>query len=264
MGGGGGGPPVATRAAWARLLLGTGFAYAAFHVSATLLRSDRGERGLEVCALVLVALVAVERGLHGTPMREMGTALGLGRPRPFGVLVAAILAALLVGGGWVAAVALDVTWTTRPGWGSTVPGLFAQAGIAEEALFRAYLFGRLRRGRSFRRAALLSLLPFVGVHLVLFFTMPWTVATAAVVLSAVLAVPFARLFELGGSSVWAPALLHAVIQGTVKVVEVPGVAGMRFPLCWMAACIALAPWILKLRAPASPSGGGAGPTRRTP
>jgi membrane protease YdiL (CAAX protease family) len=44
--------------------------------------------------------------------------------------------------------------------------------VAEEVLFRGYLFGHLRRGRSFWRAAVLSMLPFVCVHLLLFFTMP--------------------------------------------------------------------------------------------
>ena len=55
--------------------------------------------------------------------------------------------------------------------GCSLPGLFAQAGIAEELLFRGYLFGHLREGRSFWRAALLSMPPFLAVHLLLFFQM---------------------------------------------------------------------------------------------
>lgn len=243
-------PLVATRRGWTRFLLGLILVYATFQVSATELRSDRGERGVAVCALVLAALVAVERGLHGTPMREMARALGLGWPRPGGLVAATSVAALLVGGASGVAAAFDVTWKMTPGWSSTVPGLFAQAGVAEEALFRGYLFGRLRRGRTFRRAALLSLLPFVGVHVVLFFTMPWPIATAAVVLSAVLAVPLAWLYELSGSTVWAPALLHFVVQGTVKVVDVSGPAGTQLPLFWMVTCTLVIPWVLRIRPPA--------------
>ncbi len=109
-----------------------------------------------------------------------------------------------------------VAWTMAPGWLAFVPGLFAQAGIAEEILFRGYLFRHLRRGRSFMRAALLSMLPFVAVHLILFLTMPWAIALAAVLLSVVLSCPFARLFELGGNTIWGTAVLHFVIQGTIK------------------------------------------------
>jgi len=114
------------------------------------------------------------------------------------------------------------------------PGLFAQAGVAEEILFRGYLFGRLRRGRSFWRAAWLSMIPFVAVHLFLFFTMPWPLALAALLLYAVLSFPLAHLFELGGGTIWAPALLHFVIQGTVKVLIMSGPDSMLFPFVWMA------------------------------
>jgi hypothetical protein len=38
--------------------------------------------------------------------------------------------------------------------------------------------------------------------------MPWPVALAAVLLSVVLSLPFAHLFEVGGATIWAPALLH--------------------------------------------------------
>ena len=122
---------------------------------------------------------------------------------------------------------------------SLAPGLFAQAGIAEEILFRGYLFGRLRRGRSFWRAAWLSMIPFVGVHLLLFFTMPWPVALAALLLSVALSFPFAHLFELGGGTIWPPALLHFVVQGTVKVLVMSGPASSLFPFVWIASSAVL-------------------------
>ncbi len=75
------------------------------------------------------------------------------------------------------------------GWLRLVPGLFAQAGLAEEMLFRGYLFRHLRAGRSFARAAWAAAGPFAAVHLVLFLTMPWPVALAAVGLAVVLSFP---------------------------------------------------------------------------
>lgn len=68
--------------------------------------------------------------------------------------------------GW----ALFVTGTRlamTAGWRRLVPGLFAQAGLAEEVLFRGYLFRHLRGGRSFVRAAWAAAGPFAAVHLVL-------------------------------------------------------------------------------------------------
>ena len=47
--------------------------------------------------------------------------------------------------------------------------------------------------------------------------------------------PFAHLYELGGSTIWAPALLHFVVQATVKIVAIDGEAATSFPLVWMAA-----------------------------
>jgi membrane protease YdiL (CAAX protease family) len=131
----------------------------------------------------------------------------------------------------------------HPGWLWLLPGLFAQSGIAEEALFRGYLFGRLRCGRSFWRAALLATVPFALVHLILFATMAWPVALAAVLLSIVLSFPLARLYELGGNTIWAPALLHFTVQGAIKVLEVPG--DTTLPLVWMAAA-AVIPFLVFL------------------
>ena len=46
--------------------------------------------------------------------------------------------------------------------------------------------------------------------------------------------PLARLYELGGNTIWAPAILHFVIQGAIKVVDVTDPRGI-FPFVWMAA-----------------------------
>ncbi len=86
------------------------------------------------------------------------------------------------------------------------------------------------------------MLPFVAVHLVLFTTMPWTIALASVLLSIVISFPLAHLYELGGNTIWGPALLHFVIQGTVKVLVIsPGAE--TFAVGWIAAS-ALAPLLV--------------------
>ena len=79
------------------------------------------------------------------------------------------------------------------------------------------------------------MLAFVGVHVFLFFTMPWPIALAAVLLAVVISFPLAHLFELGGATIWAPALLHFVVQGTVRIVVMSGNSASLFPIAWIAA-----------------------------
>ena len=224
---------------WTRLVLSVLAIFALFQWSAMALNSTRGEAGLVVAALVVAATLVAERVLFGGTMASAARAIGLGRPRSNGLAVSVGLSLILL---LVVPVFLLITGssgTFLPNTLVLLPGLFAQGGIAEEVLFRGYLFGHLRRGRSFWRAAWLSMLPFVVVHLLLFLTMPWPVALAALTLSVVLSFPLAHLFELGGATVWAPALLHFVVQGTVKVLVLSGDGSPTFPFVWMAAGAAI-------------------------
>jgi membrane protease YdiL (CAAX protease family) len=123
--------------------------------------------------------------------------------------------------------------------------------VAEETLLRAYLFGHLRTGRTFWRAATLSMVPFVAVHLVLFVTLPFWMAAAALVLAVVMSFPMAQLFELGGTTIWPPALLHFVVQGTVKVLVVTGEASAAFPLVWIVASAGLPLFVFLIPRPKS-------------
>jgi membrane protease YdiL (CAAX protease family) len=227
---------------WLRLLLGLSLIFGLFQWSAGVLASNRGEAGLIVGLLVVTATIAAERFLFGQRVGVAARALGLGMPRVKGLFVVVVICAVLACIVYVFAQLTGASLGRFPLWISLIPGLFAQAGIAEEILFRGYLFRHLRCGRSFWRAATIAMLPFVGVHVFLFFTMPWPIALAAVLLAVALSFPLAHLFELGGATIWAPALLHFVIQGTVKVVVPSGSGGSAFPLVWMAAG-AIVPWL---------------------
>ena len=220
-----------------RLLFGVLLIFALFHWSALALASDRGQAGLRVGAIVLVATMVFERLAFGPTHAagSMGTRLGLGRPARRGLVASVVVGVLLlmVIPLWSGATGTPIA--LRPDAAALVPGLFAQAGVAEETLFRGFLFGRLRRGRTFWRAAWLSALPFVAAHLILLFTLPWPIALASIALAIVLSFPLARLYDLGGGTIWGPAILHAVIQGAVKVIVIPDAASAAFPIAWIAA-----------------------------
>ena len=210
-------------------------AFALFQWSALALGSDRGQAGIVVGAIVTAAVLAAERSWFAPTLAAAARAVGLGAPARAGLLTSAVISVLLVAAVPLYAAATRSHWAMDAQWWVRLPGLFAQAGIAEEVLFRGYLFGHLRRGRSFWRAASLAMLPFVAVHLLLFFTMPWPVAGVSLLLAVVISFPLAHLYELGNATIWAPALLHFVVQGTVKSVHVAGDSAMTFPLVWMAA-----------------------------
>lgn len=246
---------VSDRSDWTRLAIGLVVVYGLFQWSAARLGSDRGQAGLAVAAIVVSATLCVEslRGRRSTTSTLR--ALGLGQPRGQGLAIAAVACGLLLLVVPAFAVATGSVVTTTEGWLWLIPGLFAQAGIAEETLFRGYVFGRLRIGRTFWRAAVLSMIPFVGVHLVLFATLPFWIALAALVLSVVTSFPMAHLFELGGATIWPPALLHFVVQATVKVLVVSGEGSGTFPLVWMIASAAVPLFVFLIPRPtwASPT-----------
>lgn len=240
---------VLSRAEWGRLTLGLASIYALFQWSALRLGSDRGQAGLGVAAIVVTGTLLVERVWSRRSISSLLRALGLGRPRRQGPAMAVAVSALVLLAAPTYALITGASLTMREGWLSLVPGLFAQAGVAEETLFRGYLFGHLRIGRSFWRAATVSMLPFAAVHLILFVTLPFWLALGALLLAVVTSFPLAQLYELGGRTIWAPALLHFIVQGTVKVVVVSGDAPGAFPLAWMMASAVL-PLVVLLLAPA--------------
>jgi len=224
-----------------RLLGGLAAGFLVLDRGAALMGSTLGQAGVPVGALTIATMMIVERLLFTRPFRAVPASLGLGRPRGRGVAAAAAIGAAMLLFFPLFARATGAPIGLRDGWLLLVPGLFAQGGIAEECLFRGYLFGHLRRERTFWRAAWLSVPPFVAVHLLLFTYMPVPVAAAATMLSLAMSFPLARLRDLGGGTIWAPALLHFVAQGAVKIAVVPERELPAMGIAWMAVCAVL-PW----------------------
>jgi membrane protease YdiL (CAAX protease family) len=125
-------------------------------------------------------------------------------------------------------------------WVWKLSGIVAIHGIAEEALFRGFLFHHLRNGQTFGRAAFLSLLAFAVAHVYLFTYMPAPLALFATLLSVASAYPFAYLFEQGNNTIWAPVLMHVSIHAVSFFnISEPHVmtAGMAWMTFWMLALV---------------------------
>jgi membrane protease YdiL (CAAX protease family) len=217
--------------------------FLAFDGMAARLGSTRGEQGVLVAAVVLALILGTERLLTGAPLGSMLRALGFGRPAPRALAIAVGLSLLLLAFFPVFAAVTNTPLTVRSDWLVLGIGLLAQAGIAEETLFRGFLYRHFRAGRTFWRAATLAAMPFVAAHLFLFLTLDFVVALAAVLVSVSLTFPLARLFDLAGGAIWPGAIVHAVIQGAIKLVEPASGDALPLSMAWMAAS-AVVPWVV--------------------
>jgi len=117
-------------------------------------------------------------------------------------------------------------------------GIVAIHGVAEEVLFRGFLFHHFRSTRTFHQAGLLSLVAFAIAHIYLFTYMPAPLALFATLLSLVSAFPFAYLFERGNNTIWAPAVLHTLIHA-VSFFAISEAFVMASGIAWMSMWIVL-------------------------
>jgi membrane protease YdiL (CAAX protease family) len=221
---------------WLRLIVGLVLVFALFHWAADVLGSNRGEFGVIIGLLVVGATIAAKIFLFDRSIKESVRDVGLTRPNALGILIAIVICVLMLLTIFIFASVTDSSFSFYTDWYLLLPGLFFQAGIAEETLFRGYLFGHIREKYSFWKAAVISAVPFILVHLIMFYSLPFAIAFASILLSVVLSFPLARLFELGGNTIWASAILHFVVQGTVKVLVASGESAESFPLFWIAVC----------------------------
>jgi membrane protease YdiL (CAAX protease family) len=157
--------------------------------------------------------------------------LGFGRPRLRVVLISllACLPALAF-----FPLFTQVTHTSlglAPHWPWILLSVAATNGIAEEVLFRGFLFRRLRATRPFLQAVLLSALFFSAAHLFLLAIYPPLFVALTIVLAVIVAFPFSYFFEQGGNTIWRSAIIHTVIDAAAFIVVLaPEVKGRALSL----------------------------------
>jgi membrane protease YdiL (CAAX protease family) len=217
---------------------------------AATLGSLRGEYGIAICLAIVVLALIIESVSARRHLRAALHALGLTNTRRDAFIYALVFCAATLCFFPAFAYATGATMTIRPDAALLAIGIFAQGGIAEEVVFRGYLFRRLRETRSFWRAAAIATIPFAAVHALLFFTLDPMIAAAAFLVSLSMSFPLAWLFERSGNAIWPCALVHAVVQGAIKLVDVGEPHAMPLALAWMAIAT-LGPWVFFLLRPIS-------------
>jgi membrane protease YdiL (CAAX protease family) len=138
---------------------------------------------------------------------------------------------------------LNASITSSESWQWNIIGLIFTGGVAEEMLFRGYLFGGLRKEMSFRKAALISAICFTLIHLFMFSYMDWPVALLSTLLALATSIPLAFLFEKGSNTIWSPAIVHTAIRTIGLVVTVDEEHFMQFSMAWITACM-IQPYII--------------------
>jgi membrane protease YdiL (CAAX protease family) len=111
-------------------------------------------------------------------------------------------------------------------------GIITGIGIAEETLFRGYVFGFFREQFTFGKAATYSMLLFGAMHLLLLLWLPLSIAIAAILLAIIAAYPTAYLFEQGNRTIWASAIMHSAALAT-NLFVIPVEVSVSLSLLWI-------------------------------
>lgn len=137
----------------------------------------------------------------------------------------------------------------NPQWPAILLGVILVNGLAEEVIHRAFVFGHLRRERSFARAATISAVIFALQHTYLLVIIGSIAGSASILLALLLAFPFAFIYEAGGRSLIGPTILHTSSNAPIMLFLTADGAG-TVALPHMAAVLvaiylsfAFAPWL---------------------
>ena len=171
-----------------------------------------------------IGIFVAEYLLFGPGLGRIATAMGLVTPRWRSVVVALIVSLpmwlYLPIYGW----ATGTPMALNADWLAILLGVILVNGLAEEFIHRAYVFGHLRRDRSFAAAAAISAAIFGAQHVYLMITMGPVAGGASILLALLLAFPAAFIYERGGNSLAGPAILHTSSNAPMMLFVTPAVA----------------------------------------
>jgi membrane protease YdiL (CAAX protease family) len=166
------------------------------------------------------AVLALGQRCLGVPWRRILASLGLGRPVLRAVAVAGVVGSAVFLCLPLGAHAVGATVELRQNWPSVLVAVLLFHGLAEELVWRGFVFGHLRRTTTFWRAIAGSVPLIALTHVPIVASDGLAIGTFATLTAAVTCLPFAYLWERGGGTIWAPALLHGLI-GTWQLFERP-------------------------------------------
>lgn len=202
--------------------------------------------GLATVSGVTIAWSLMHRVSLPRSLREVG----FGVPAWRAIGVAILLSTLMLTFIPLYSSFVNVSLSLQRNWLWILVGLICGVGIAEETLFRGYVFNYLRKTGTFWQAATLSMLLFGSMHLLLLLWLPLPLAMAAILLAILAAYPSAYLFEAGNRTIWPSAILHTTALAT-NLFEIPADQVISLSFAWvgvvtigMLLTLVLGRWIL--------------------
>jgi hypothetical protein len=107
-------------------------------------------------------------------------------------------------------------------------GILSLHGLAEELVWRGYVFRRLAQGRSFWPAVLRTMPLIALTHIPIVVTSGPAIGIGAMLVAAVTSIALGRLYAMGDGTLWAPGILHSAID-SFKLVVLPAAALPVYP-----------------------------------
>jgi membrane protease YdiL (CAAX protease family) len=170
--------------------------------------------------------------LTKAPLTQSFWEVGFGIPNWRVMGIAVLISALMLAFFPLYSGLVHVDLPLQNNWTWILIGIIIGVGIAEETLFRGYVFGFLREKRTFLKAATLSMILFAAIHLLLLLWLPLPVAIAALVLAIIAAYPSAYLFETANRTIWPSAILHSAALAT-NLFVIPADVMVSLSLLWI-------------------------------
>jgi membrane protease YdiL (CAAX protease family) len=175
----------------------------------------------------------VERVLYRTSPRAALHLLGLGRPGGRALALAGAVSVIVLGVFPLFAAVTGADVQLQSSWLWLLVGLFAFNGLAEELVWRGFAFRRLREGRSYWTAVWWTMPLIAPTHIPIVVTLGPMIGVGAMLVGAVTSLPLSYLYETGGSTIWAPAVVHSAID-SFKLFLIPASAVTTFSLLLIA------------------------------
>lgn len=161
--------------------------------------------------VALLILATGEILVFGADPRKVLIRLGYGRPDGRAIVLAFFVGAAVIASYLIGAAALGIELELRPEWPLVLVGALLFHGLAEESVWRGFVYRHLREGRTFGRAVLVTI-PFIALtHVPIIANNGWLVGLLALLTAAVTCVPLAYLWDRGAGTVWAPAIVHGMV-----------------------------------------------------
>jgi membrane protease YdiL (CAAX protease family) len=188
-----------------------------------------------IAGLAVALLVRAVLDRQQDPRRVM-LSLGFGRPD-----VRVLLLSTVVSGALLATLPFIVAagggaFVLPDNWIMLAVSIFLLNGLAEETVYRGYLFHQLRASLTFRKAVVVGTLFAATAHVPIIASAGPVVGGLAIGVAVLTFLPFALLFECCGNAVWAPAIVHFAAGCVIPL----GALGLVPPLAiayWMLAQI---------------------------